>query len=143
MKKLIIAAIAITLVILSTAGTYASSGGITWKTSRSGHGYVTRFYDGGKYQCKVYTSRRLKVKVVESSKLTEHRLTGRYNKYILVERIKGKCINNSGDGRTSDGYYISYKRVKGHKAGRKYTTYAIYDNSRYVDDIIGRCDYRR
>ena len=142
MKKIIIGIMAVALVIFSATSSFASSDGFTWHTVKRGHGYVTKFYDHGKCKCRVYTSKKLKVKVVDSGKLTERRIIKRQNKYILVERIKGSCLNDKGDGRTADGYYISYSRVKGHKAGRKYTTYAVYDNTKYSDDVIERFDYR-
>lgn len=116
---------------------------ITWKTKKIKSGYVTKFYDNGKLDCSVCTNKKLKVRMYREEELTESDLTGRYNKYIIVEVIDGTCINNKGDGITDTGYYISYKRLKSHKKGRKYTTYCIYDNSRYIDDVIGRFDKRR
>lgn len=83
------------------------------------------------------------IKVVRSEKLTARCLEHRQNKYIVVEVVKGKCLNNKGDGKTSDGYYISYKRVKGHKRGAKYTTYCVYANNNYVDDVAFRIDVKR
>ena len=141
MKKLMVLVITLAIFATSTVGVSAHSG-CTYKTTRSGKGFVTTFYDNGKC-CKVYTAKRLKVRIIDSSKLTERRIINRHNKYILVERIKGTCINSKGDGKTTAGYYISYKGVAGHKAGRKYTTYAIYDNTKYSDDVIERFDLRR
>ena len=83
------------------------------------------------------------VKVVQSDKLTARCLEHRKDKYIVVEVIKGKCLDRKGNGRTSDGYYISYKRVKGHKRGVKYTTYCVYANNNYIDDVLFRFDVRR
>lgn len=121
----------------------ASTGGISYKTSKAGTGYVTRIYKSGKCIGKVKTAKRLKVKVISSEKLTAKQITNRKNRYILVEKMNGTCINTRGDGRTSDGYYISYKSVKCHKKGAKYTTYLVYGNSSAEDDITYRADYRR
>ena len=83
------------------------------------------------------------IKVVRSERLTARCLEHRQNKYIVVEVIRGKCIDNKGNGKTSDGYYISYKRVKGHRRGAKYTTYCIYANNNEVDDVALRFDVKR
>lgn len=144
-KGIIIGLLTVAIMVTSTTGCYASEkhDGMTWKTSKGKSGYVTKIYDDGKYQCKVVTKKKLSVKVVKSENLTYKKIVNRNNKYILVEKINGKCINKKGDGKTTDGYYISYKSVKNHKKGGKYTTYCIYDNNRYEDDIIARIDYRR
>ena len=55
-------------------------------------------------------------------------------------RIKGKCTSNNGDGKTAGGYYIKYN---GAKKGDKFTTYAIYNDSKYIDDIAIRIDNGR
>lgn len=83
------------------------------------------------------------VKVVPSEKLTARCLKHRQNKYIVVEVTKGKCLNSKGDGKTSDGYYISYRKVKGHKRGVRYTTYCVYGNNNAVDDVVFRFDVKR
>ena len=118
-----------------------STSGISYKTSKAGAGYVTTIRINGKV-AKVRTAKKLKVKVVKAEKLTVGKVTRRAGKYILVEKINGKCINKRGDGRTSDGYYISYKRVKGHRKGAKYTTYLIYADNNIEDDITTRIDKR-
>ena len=145
MKKIvrIMALVVAIMVAVGAAGTCEAKSGMVWKTSKAKHGYMTKFYDNGKLVCKVKTDRKLKVKVIKSENLNYNKAVGRYNKYILVEKINGKVVNKNLDGKTADGYYISYKGVKGAKKGNKYTTYCIYDNSEYVDDIIGRIDYRR
>ena len=83
------------------------------------------------------------IKVVRSEKLTARCLEHRKNKYIVVEIVDGKCLNKKGDGRASDGYYISYRRVKGHKRGVKYRTYCVYANNNYIDDVAFRIDVKR
>lgn len=140
MKKLIITILILLPFIVGafTGVTYGATG-LTHKATKAG----VKFYYGGDYVGKVKTSKRLAVKVVKSEKLTAHTLEHRKNKYVLVEVVKGKCVNDNGDGRTSDGYYISYKRVKGHKRGAKYTTYCIYANNNYIDDVAFRVDIRR
>lgn len=143
MKRVI--AIALLVLVAISASTVMSCGAseFTYKTSKCTKGYVTRFYNGNKCVGKVKTSKRLKVKVIESEKLTAKQLEHRKNKYILVEVVKGKCLNKKGDGRTSDGYYISYKYVKGHKRGDKYRTYCVYANNNYIDDVAFRLDVKR
>lgn len=140
MKKTVIIGIVLAVMLAESSTAYA---GITWKTVKTDKGYVTKFYDNGKYKCRVRTTKKLKVRIIKSEKLNYEKLYGRYNKFILVEKVRGKCINRNGDGKTSDGYYISYKGVRGHRKGRKYTTYCIYANNQAEDDIIARVDYRR
>lgn len=121
----------------------ASTGGISYKTSKAGTGYVTRIYSNRKCIAKVKTAKRVKVKVVKSEKLTAQQIASRKDRCILVEKVNGTCLNRRGDGVTSDGYYISYKGVKGHKKGVRYTTYLVYDNSNSEDGIKARSDRRR
>jgi len=144
-RKIMIVVMAMVVMIASTCGCYASGkyDGMSWKISKTKGGYITKFYDNGKYNCKVFTKKKLKVKVIKEENVNYNLLVSRENNFILVEKIKGKCINKKGDGRDSLGYYISYKGVKGHKKGGKYTTYCVYDNNQYEDDIIGRMDYKR
>ena len=141
MKKTITIIITLMIIIISTAGVNADSG-IASNTRKAGNGYVTTIRINGK-TARVKTTKRLKVKVINSKKLTTNKITRRAGKYILIEKINGKCINKRGDGRTADGYYISYKRVKGHRKGAKYTTYLIYADNAIEDDITARIDIRR
>lgn len=141
MRKAIIALITIAVLVASTAGVNADSG-ITSKTRKAGNAYTTTIRVNGNV-ARVKTTKHLKVKVVKSEKLTLNKITRRAGKYILIETINGKCINKRGDGRTSDGHYISYKRVKGHRKGAKYTTYLIYADNAIEDDITTRTDVRR
>ena len=141
MRKAIVMIMALVILVASTAGVNADSG-ITSKTRKAGNGYITTIRTNGK-AAKVKTSKRLRVKVIKYEKLTLNKITRRAGKYILIETISGKCINKRGDGVTSDGHYISYKRVKGHRKGAKYTTYLIYADNAIEDDITTRIDIRR
>lgn len=83
-----------------------------------------------------------KVKIVNGNQLTEKKLIKRKNKVLYIERIVGKVINNRLDGRTTDGYYISYRCMKGkaHK-GNVIITYCVYNPyTHWVDDIDERYD---
>lgn len=139
--------IAIVLMLFFLMGANASmvfgaSEGFGYKTIRAGNGYVTRFYDGNKCVGKIRTNKRLAVKVIKSEKLTIRQLENRRGKYILVEVINGKCLDSRGNGKTSDGYYISYGNVNNHRKNAKYRTYCIYGNNNYIDDVIARADFR-
>lgn len=125
------------------AGYAAKENKLTYKTVKTNGKYVTRFYSKGKLAGKVVTSKKLKVKVVKSEKLTAKQLETRKNKYILVAVIKGKCISSNGDGIATDGYYINYSGIKGCKRGAKFTTYCVYGNNNYIDDIVIRADIKR
>lgn len=83
-----------------------------------------------------------KVKVVPERKLTEKMLLRRKGKMLYIERIVGKVINNRLDGRTSEGYYISYKSLCGKVVkGDVIVTYCIYNPfTRWIDDIDERYD---
>lgn len=83
-----------------------------------------------------------KVKIVNGNQLTERKLVKRKNKVLYIERIVGQVINNRLDGKTSDGYYISYKSLKGkaHK-GNVVITYCVYNPyTHWIDDIDERYD---
>lgn len=83
------------------------------------------------------------IKFVNSESLTGKRLAHRKGKYVVVEVIRGKCIDRKGNGRTRGGDYISYKRVRGHRKGARYTTYCVYANNNSIDDIVFRVDVSR
>lgn len=85
--------------------------------------------------------------VYRSYELTPEILTNREGT-IIVEEIIGKCINE----KTGDGFelgkeleyynYISYKDVKGVKAGDVVCSYFIYNpDNNFEDDIIERYDF--
>ena len=86
------------------------------------------------------------VKIVKHTKnnddrfwyVVEHR---KGKKYYIVEKITGTVTNSKKDGKDANGYYISYKRVKGVKSGSKVTSYFVYSRgNNYCDDIIARYD---
>lgn len=61
--------------------------------------------------------------------------------FYYVEKTIGRVINNKKDGKDINGYYISYKGVKGVKRGDKVVSYFVYSRSNnYCDDIIARYD---
>ena len=138
-KTITIAIIALAVLVSSTAGVNADSG-LTWKIRKAHKGYVTTFYSHGKAAGKVKTAKKLPVKVIAEKKCTAGKVNHRCGRYILVEKIKGKCTSNNGDGKTSAGYYIKYRDA--HK-GDKFTIYAIYNDSKSIDDISIRIDVRR
>lgn len=138
--RIITVIIAIMALIVSTAGVSACDSGLSWKTSKHGKAYTTRFYSNGHCVGKVNTSRKIKVKVVSERKVKASTVNNRRGRYILVEKIKGKCISDNGDGKTSKGYYIRYNNA--HR-GDKFTTYAVYNDSKYIDDISIRVDIER
>lgn len=90
-------------------------------------------------------------KVIVREDYTYKQLVKRKEKaQILVEEIYGTCINGKRDGRTVDGYYISYKQERGIYKGKdvpirkgdKVKTVCIYSPySDYEDDIIARFDF--
>lgn len=137
--KIITVIIAALVLITSTAPAHADSG-LTWKTRKAHKGYVTTFYSHGKAAGKIKTVKKLPVKVIAEKKCTAGKVNHRRGHYILVEKIKGKCTSNNGDGKTSAGYYIKYR---GARKGDKFTTYAIYNDSKYIDDIEIRIDIER
>ena len=138
-KTITVVIIALAVLVSSTAAVNADSG-LTWKTRKAHKGYVTTFYSHGKAAGKIKTAKKLPVKVVAEKKCTAGKVNHRRGRYILVEKIKGKCTSNNGDGKTSAGYYIKYKGA--HK-GDKFTTYAVYADSKYIDDITIRVDEKR
>lgn len=137
MIKLVL--IAFTIALFTPAAN-AESGGITWKTRKAGKCYSTTIYSNGKAAGVIKTSKRLPVKVLTSKKCTAGKVTKRCGKYILVEKINGKCINSKGDGKTSSGHCIKYRHAR---KGDKFTTYAVYADTKYIDDIAVRIDIRR
>lgn len=144
MRRLVTVMIIAALIVSAAAcSSFGASSGFKYKTAKAGKCYTTHFYKDGKCIGKVKTGKRVKVKVVASSKLTAKCLTARKNKYIVVEKISGTCLDGKGNGITSDGGYINYGGVKGHKRGARYTTYAIYANNNSIDDVIIRIDVRK
>lgn len=141
MKKFVAILLLMPFIIGAFTGVTYGASGITHTTTKAGKAYTTKIYVNGDYIGKVKTAKKLAVKVVKSEKMTARTLEHRKDRYILVEIVKGKCLNAKGDGKTTDGYYISYSKVKGHKRGAKYTTYCVYANNNYIDDIRIRADF--
>ena len=143
-KKIFMVALLV-VAMLATCTTISSAAkkhdGLTWRVVKTHGKYVTKFYANGELTAKVVTKKRLPVKVVASKDVTRKMLKHRKNKYILVEVIKGTCLNDYGDGKCEHGYYISYRCIENYAVGDCYRTYLIYENSKYIDDIKGRCDY--
>ena len=83
-----------------------------------------------------------KIKIIPEGKLTYRMLRSRRNKFLYIEKITGKIINNKFDGKTKAGNYISYKKLKGKaKTGDIIITYCIYNPyTRWIDDIDERYD---
>lgn len=135
--------IALILFAISTTGVFASTAPqLKWKTSKVKSGYVTKFYvkNPNRYNYKIKTSKKLKVRVIDETKVTRKILKHRKNKYILVEKIHAQCIDNNGNGRTSTGYYINYQDCENAFKGQKYITYLVYGNNNSVDDVVVRFD---
>lgn len=80
------------------------------------------------------------ISIQESDQVNIDTLENRLDNYILIEKISGVCIDAAGNGRTSDGYYISYRNIPGDNSGHVFNTYCLYANSPYEDDIIYRND---
>lgn len=60
--------------------------------------------------------------------------------YYLVEKFQGTALNKY-IGRDPNGYYTSYKYVKGVRKGSKVITYLVYCRGcNEPDDIIARYD---
>lgn len=140
MKKMMIVT---TAVLFSTAVLTGSvidkkiTKDITWKTEKAESGYITHFYNDGKYNCSVKTANKIPVYINKNPE----NIVFRKNEYILVEKVHGICTNLKGDGKDRQGNYISYRNVKNFRKG-KYTTYLIYENDNSTDNVIGRIDCR-
>jgi len=83
-----------------------------------------------------------KVKIIAEKKLTNRMLRTRKNKVLYIEKIVGRVVNKSLDGRTTSNKYISY-RCLGHKVkrGDKIVTYLVYSPyTRWIDDVVLRFD---
>lgn len=60
--------------------------------------------------------------------------------YYLVEKFQGTALNKY-IGRDPNGYYTSYKYVKGVRKGSRIITYLVYCRScNEPDDIVARYD---
>ena len=114
------------------------------KVSKSGKSYVTTIYNNNHILYHYRTSYKPTVKFARSNEISEEFLKNRVSDHIIyIEVITGVVIDNNKNGRSSDGYYISYKRTKGARKGYRYHTYAIYNPyTTYTDDVIDRFDNR-
>lgn len=109
---------------------------------KTGH-TVTTYWRGQQYE--TYNKIK-KVILISEKKLTAKMLrTRKKKKVLIIEKITGVVLNRRMDGRTSTGNYISYRRLKGFvRPGDKVVTYCIYNPyTKWIDDIVERCDYIR
>ena len=80
---------------------------------------------------------RTKYKFNKVWKQTAHR---KGKGYYLVEKFQGTALNKY-IGRDPNGYYTSYKYVKGIHKGSKVITYLVYcRHCNEPDDIVARYD---
>lgn len=146
-KKSIIkraACLGIIATVILTGSATAKNDTITWRTKKAKNGYITTFRAHGKIVTRVRTARRVPVKIMEADKVGYYTLSHRKNRYILIEKYRGTCVNDYGDGETIIGgqaYYISYHRTPHHKYGQKYVTYCIHGNDNAPDGVKARADY--
>ena len=143
-RKIIVAALLVVACLIACTATSCAAkkhDGVTYKIAKVHGKYVTTFYASGEQTARIVTKKKMPVKFMAAGKVTRSKLLKRCNKYLLVEVVEGTCLNDNGDGKDGQGYYISYRGIDGCQTGDVYRTYLIYANSRYVDDIAGRCDY--
>jgi hypothetical protein len=136
MKKIILMPLLIIALAIPSTRTYAST---TTTTNTAKENTIKKCSKAEKKIRKKYR----KVKIVSTGKKFDRLLTSRKNKkYYLVEKETGIVTNaKKGDGLTSHGYYISYKRVKGIKKGSRIVSYFVYQKgNNHIDDIIDRYD---
>lgn len=83
-----------------------------------------------------------KVALVSERNLTAQMLRSRKNNTLYIERIIGRVKNNRLEGKTTSGYYISYRSLKGYATTNDIIcTYCVYNPyTRYIDDVIDRFD---
>ena len=139
-----LAAAGIIAALVLTGSAAAKKPDITWKTAKHNSVYCTTFKANGKKICTVKTKKRLPVKIMAADKVTYKTISHRKNNYILIEKYRGQCVNDYGDGETiinGHSYYISYHKTTGHKYGKKYLTYCIHENDNAPDGIKARADF--
>lgn len=144
MKKMFFALVAMMMVIVFTNTVSAKT---IAKYSAKGYTLSVTYKNGKtrvKWNGKTYHTYhgKYKVKIVKESDLTEKKLIKRKGKIIYVELIHGRVINNNLDGKTSNGKYITYKKLRGKvKKGSGVVTLCVYNpNSKWIDDIHDRFD---
>lgn len=88
-----------------------------------------------------------RIEIIDSSDLSLEDLRNRNGK-IIIEKLLGKVINETGDGKIlnpndKDHDYISYKsHMEDFEVGDIVVSYCIYNpDTAYDDDIIERFDY--
>ena len=88
-----------------------------------------------------------RIEIIDSSDLSLEDLRNRNGK-IIIEKLLGKVINETGDGKIlnpndKDHDYISYKsHMEDFEVGDIIVSYCIYNpDTAYDDDIIERFDY--
>lgn len=83
-----------------------------------------------------------KVRIISEKKLTAKMLRSRKNKVLYIEKVVGRVINKTLDGRTTNGKPISYRSL-GRKVriGDKVVTYFVYSPyTHWIDDYQSRFD---
>lgn len=140
MKRIILFMFFVMLATPTQAKTVAREtvGGYTINATQSRN--VTKIKWCGKTYRKYYFKGR--VKIVSEGRLTAKMLKSRKGKTLYIERIVGVVINETLDGRSTNGGYISYRCLKGkvHK-GDTVVTYCVYNPyTRWIDDISDRFD---
>ena len=88
-----------------------------------------------------------RIEIIDSSDLSLEDLRNRNGK-IIIEKLLGKVINETGDGKIlnpndKDHDYISYNsHMEDFEVGDIIVSYCIYNpDTAYDDDIIERFDY--
>ncbi len=83
-----------------------------------------------------------KVKLISERKFTESKRVNRKNRILYIERTVGTVIDGNGNGRTSDGGYISYRKLRGKvNKGDVVVTYCVYNPfTHWIDDVVERYD---
>lgn len=140
-RNSLIITIACIILIVSTSSAFASSS-CEWKWKCKTRKHVTSVYLNTRKVCKMRTTRKLKCKVISSKKMTRKILTHRKNRYVLIEKVEWKPKDIYGNGRTLDGHYIKYDYDADETfiVGKTYTSYLVYGNNNYIDDVVKRID---
>ena len=79
---------------------------------------------------------------MHANKVNAKILRHRKNKYILIEKVEWIPTDKLGNARTTTGHYISYDYDADveYVVGKTYTSYLVYGNNNYIDDIVKRID---
>ena len=158
MKKTIITAIITAIIIMMTVTMTVSASAKTTKSrivaresisgyeisARQGKRDTAIFWDAPGYAkeeiCRYHFTG--KVKIIPEGKLSYNRKVSRKGKILYIERIVGVVTSANLDGKTSNGYYISYRCLKGKASkGDVIVTYCVYNpHTHWVDDVDERFD---